>query len=340
MATRRLRTGRRRLLTIPTVVLAALLVTAGLPLLLPAALVVDLLRWASHRTPFMATRLLLFGYSYLLAELVGLIALGVAWLTAPTSAGLGRRRRLTAVVQRAWARWVFNTLCWVFGLRVRVEGDDQVAPGPILLLARHASIVDNLLPSQLVTRRHGIALRYVMKEELRWDPALDLAGSWLPNAFVRREGGDSDREVAAVAALAADLGPDEGVLIYPEGTRATPGRRERALAALARRNPRLHALADGLRHLLPPRLGGTLALLEATAADVVVLAHRGLDGFARVADVWRGGMVRTEVQVRFRRFPRSLIPQGRAERAAWLYGVWREMDEWVGGPVAVPAPRP
>ena len=93
-------------------------------------------------------------------------------------------------------------------------------------------------------------------------------------------------------ALAQGLGPDDGVLIYPEGTRFTPERRARAIARISERDARLAARAERIRHLLPPRLGGVGALLDgAPDADVVVIAHHGFDGLRLVSDIWRGGLV-------------------------------------------------
>ena len=131
--------------------------------------------------------------------------------------------------------------------------------------------------------------------------------------------------------LAETLGRDEGVLIYPEGTRFSESKRTRALEILQRRSPELHARASQWRSVLPPRLGGTLALLEGCAADIVVLSHKGLDGFARVADIWKGAMVGKHIQVRFARIPRSSVPESRSARAEWLYDVWEGIDSWVSG---------
>ena len=124
----------------------------------------------------------------------------------------------------------------LFRLRLEVTGDDAVAPGPVIVLIRHASIVDNLLPANLITRPHRIRLRYVLKRELLADPCLDVAGRRLPNYFVRRGTGEA-QEVERVRALAHGLGADEGVLIYPEGTRFTPERRARAIARIGERDP-------------------------------------------------------------------------------------------------------
>ncbi len=326
----------RRLRTIPLLYLGLLVTWATLPVLLPLAVIVDVVRWLGRRTPFMAIRLVLFLLAYVTAEATGVFLLGVGWLAAGFGRSESRMFRDAFAIQKAWAGFVFWAVRTLFRLRVRSEGADVVTATPFILLARHTSIVDNLLPSHFISRPHGIHVRYVMKDELLADPALDIAGNRLPNYFVRRGAGDGERETAAMRRLAETLGTGEGVLIYPEGTRFTPKKRERALRSLERRNPELHRRASTWTRVLPPRPGGTLALLEGSDADILILAHRGLDGFARVADIWRGAMVGTQVDVAFWRMPRSQVPEGRANRTRWLYDVWEHIDLWVAGEDAPP----
>lgn len=321
----------RRLITIPVVLVLFTASWVGAPVLLPLAALIDLVRWAISRRPWMATRLVSFLMAYSLAETLGSLSLGLTWL-----ASLGGRlfdlAPSTFTIQKAWAGFVLRACQAIFELRIAGKGLDSLQPAPFILLARHTSIVDNLLPARFISRPLGIHIRYVMKQELLIDPALDIAGNRLPNLFVRRGSGESESEVSAVRRLASSLTDDEAILIYPEGTRFTSAKRDRALAVLARRNPRLAAHVSDMTHVLPPRLGGTLALLDASSADVVVMAHRGLDGFARIADIWRGAMVRRHVEVEFWRIPRSEIPTGRAERSEWLFDLWMRIDRWVGEP--------
>jgi 1-acyl-sn-glycerol-3-phosphate acyltransferase len=300
------------------------------PLLLPAIALADSIRWLVRRRHWMGVRLYLFGVVYLTAEIGGLIALGTAWM----GAGFGKMRspllNTTFAIQQAWAATLLAAVRSIFGMRFEVSGGETVAPGPILLLARHTSIVDNLLPANLVSTPHGIRLRYVLKRELLSDPCLDVAGNRLPNYFVERGSDDTDRELRAIRQLAEGLGPDDGVLIYPEGTRFTEEKRSRALEKLRQGDPEVYARAQRLRYLLPPRPGGTLALLEATApADVVVLSHHGLDGFAHLRDIWSGAMVNTTVQVEFWRLPRRDLPAERSDQITWLYDVWDRIDSWI-----------
>jgi 1-acyl-sn-glycerol-3-phosphate acyltransferase len=322
-------TVRRRLRTIPPLLVGLVLVTALLPVLLVAGLLIDAVRRVAFGVPPTAARLALFLWVYLAAEVGGLAVLAALWI-----ASLGGRHRawlrdMTWRLQQRWAGVLIGAVRMLFRVRIEVVGDDAVAPGPVIVLIRHASIVDTLLPAHLIARPHRIHLRYVLKRELLADPCLDVAGRRLPNYFVRRGTGEA-QEVDRVLALADGLGVDDGVLIYPEGTRFTPERRARAIARIAERDPRLAARAERLRHLLPPRLGGVGALLDgAPHADVVVVAHHGFDGLRVVSDIWRGGLVRLVVRVRITRLPRSSVPEAGPARADWLYGVWQDVDDWL-----------
>ena len=324
----------RRLRTILPLVLGLVLVTVLLPALLVVGLVVDAVRRVAFGVPPTAARLALFLWVYLAAEVGGVVALAAVWV-----ASLGGRRGAwlrdtTQSLQQLWAGTLFAAVRGLFGLRLEVVGDEAVAPGPVIVLIRHASIVDNLLPANLVTRSHGIGLRYVLKRELLADPCLDIAGRRLPNYFVRRGTGAAE-EVERVRALARGLGPEEGVLIYPEGTRFTPERRARAIARIAERDARLAPRAERIRHLLPPRLGGVGALLDgAPDADIVVIAHHGFDGLRLISDIWKGGLVGLVVRVRVTRVPRSEVPEADAARADWLYDLWQDVDDWLEGQFA------
>ncbi len=323
----RSRTIRRRLRTVPLFLGGFLVATAALPLLLAVSLVVDAARRLARGTPWMATRLLFVLWLYLAVEAACLAALTFTWVAAR-----GRHERLAEAawgLQAWWAAVLMGAIRRAFGLRFEVEGSDGVPPGPIVVFMRHASIIDNLVPATFVAAPHGIQLRYVLKRELLSDPAIDIAGNRLPNVFVARGSDDAERQIDFVRELAQGLGAGEGMLIYPEGTRFTEAKRARALEKLASADPRLHAAAQRLHHVLPPRLGGPLALLDA-GADVVVCAHHGLDGFSHLKNIWEGGLIGRTVRIRFTRFPHSDIPPGREQRIDWILARWQEVDDWIG----------
>jgi 1-acyl-sn-glycerol-3-phosphate acyltransferase len=329
----------RRLRTILPLVMGLVLVTALLPVLFVIGLLIDAVRRIAFGVPPTAARLVLVLWVYLAAEIGGLAVLAALWITS-----LGGRRRawlrdMTWRLQQLWAGVLLGAVRVLFRVRLEVAGDDAVAPGPVIVLIRHTSIADTLLPANLVARPHRIHLRYVLKRELLSDPCLDVAGRRLPNYFVRRGTGEA-QEVERVRALAHDLGTDDGVLIYPEGTRFTPERRARAIARIAERDPRLAARAERLRHLLPPRLGGVGALLDgAPDADVVVIAHHGFDGLRLISDIWRGGLVGLVVRVCIKRVPRSMVPEAGPARVDWLYDLWKDVDDWLDAQFAAAGER-
>ncbi len=318
----------RRVKTIPAVLGAFVLLTVLLPVLVAAAVAVDVVRRVSARRPWIAARLVAFLWVYLSAQVWGLAWMLASWVASGFGLFRARLERRTYRIQLAWARYLLAAVRVIFRLRLSVSGEQDAAPGPAIYLPRHASLIDTLLPVVLLTGRHGIRLRYVLKKELLIDPALDVAGNRLPNYFVDRGARNSRAELDAITRLGRGLTTDDGVLLYPEGTRFRPERQARLVARLSSK-PELHELARSLQHVHPPRLGGALALLD-SGADVVFIAHAGLDGFARVADVWSGSLVGSTIRVDFRRVPAHRIPSNRRERAEWLLREWRQVDADVG----------
>jgi 1-acyl-sn-glycerol-3-phosphate acyltransferase len=317
----------RRAVTIPLYFLLFSIALASLPLVLAATSVVDALRgsrWALSRCA-------LFFVFYLGCEVVGIVLAANLWLG---QLAVDRTRYLAwnFRVQCWWARTLFAGARRVFGVGLEVKGFEQLGEGPILLLMRHASIGDTVLPAVLVSSRLGFRLRYVIKRELLWDPCLDIVGNRLPNYFVRRGWGDTAQEIAAVRRLSEGLGPGEGVFICPEGTRFTPERQRRALDRIRRQGDAdLVARAEQLRNVLPPRLGGTLALLEAeSGADAVFCVHFGFDGIRSFYDFLGGGLIDRTIEVAFWRVPSAHIPDDREAQVDWLYDHWTRVDEWVG----------
>jgi 1-acyl-sn-glycerol-3-phosphate acyltransferase len=323
---------RAKGITLELAALAAL--TLLLPLVLAAAACVDAALWVvRRRKPWMAVRLTAFAWWFLFGELRGILGLLAIWLVTGGPGGRRslHRRRLVYDLRIHWAHSHLAGVRVLFGLTFEIEGLELAGPGPVLVFMRHASIIDNTLPDAVVGRAHGLGLRFVLKRELQSIPTIDIGGRWVPTDFVRRGSGDAAGEVARLRALARDLGPGEGVLVYPEGTRHTDAKLAAAQALIAERQPHVAPYAARLRHVLPPRLSGPLALLdEGVGADVVFCGHVGFDGFEKIREIWGGGLVGTTVRVRFWRYPAASVPADPEARVAWLYERWQVLDDWVG----------
>ncbi|MEM6991367.1 MAG: 1-acyl-sn-glycerol-3-phosphate acyltransferase [Myxococcota bacterium] len=316
----------RRLKTISVYFAVAALYLGLAPLVGTLLLVVDLFR----RRRFALTRAWAFMGAHLTAEVVGVVVLGAFWLLTGFGRSRARLRVWTYAMQTAWVRAQWRAATLIFGWRWRVRGLESVAPGPIVVLVRHTSLVDTVVPTTFISGAAGISLRFVLKKELLNDPCLDIAGHWLPNVFVDRKAQDSTAALASIRELATDLDVDEGALIYPEGTLFSPAKLQRALEKLSEHAPPLYEQARALRHTLLPRPGGTLAILEgAPDADVVLCAHEGLGGVGKINDLLSGALVGRTVHVEFRRFARSTVPSGADARTEWLMERWLELDRWV-----------
>lgn len=320
----------RRLVSVPFYVALLLVLVCTLPLTIPVAACVDLAR----QTPWGTVRSILFFAWYLGCEVIGIAAGFILWVVGRLAWRIPDERYLDwhFRLQLWWARALLRGATVIFQMRYEVEGDHDLGRGPILLFIRHASVGDTVIPAVFVSSRHGIRLRYVLKRELLWDPCLDIVGNRLPNYFVDRDSDDSAREIVEVRRLAADVGPGEGVLIYPEGTRFAEAKRRRILEHIRDRGePVLAERAQSLRNVLPPRLGGTLGLLEERPdADVVFCAHVGFDRATRFSTFMKGGLVGVTVRVAFWRVPAADIPAARDARIHWLMDQWERVDTWIG----------
>ncbi len=322
----------RRAVTLPLLALAAMGATALAPLVLPLAVARDTLgrrRWG-------LTRGLLVLCLLLAMETFGVIRAGWIWLRwgGPWIDARGARDafiRDNHALQRWWASTLWDRSRRLLGVRVETSGLEALhGDGPLLVLVRHASHADTLLPVVLLGTRR---LRYVLKAELLLDPCLDVVGQRLRNAFVTRGGVDRAAEVTRVAQLAEGLAADEAVVVFPEGTRATPAKRARVIQRLeARGDLEGAALARQLARTLPPLREGAVALVERSAdADVVVVAHRGLEVANRLPNLLSGALVGATVKVHVWRVPAAEVPRDPAGAQAFLAAQWRSVDLLAGG---------
>ncbi|MDP9434864.1 MAG: acyltransferase, partial [Actinomycetota bacterium] len=278
-----------------------------------------------------ALRALAYAVVLLAIEVVGALAALGAW--ALRRAGDQRLHYdvLHALLDAA-VRWAGRLL----GLRLVTDGTgwsplDDGVPGStnaMVVLGRHAGPGDSLLLVQtLLDRDHVRRPRVVLKDLLRLDPLVDLYLGRLPNAFLP-PGSDTETLVADVA---RSLGTEDALLVFPEGGNYSPARKARALQRLRARGLVDAAdQAERMRYSLPPRPAGVgAALAAAPHADVVFVAHAGLDALSSPGDLWRGIPLRSPVRLRWDFVAAAEVPRERAAQVDWLFRRWAEMDAWV-----------
>lgn len=316
------RTGSRlarRVRSVPALFVFAFVVTVTIPIWLPAAVVADLarLKW---RLPI--ARLLAFGVCWAWIEVAGVVWSFGVWLV-----GRGRDEATHYRLMKWWAGALMRSLRVTIGIEPVLEGGEALAGGNAIVLSRHASLADSLLSAWAICCESDLWPRYVLKRELLFDPCLDIVGLRVPNHFLDRESADGDGELDALRRLAVGIGARSVAVIFAEGTRSNPRKRQRALEKIGERDPDRARRLAGLRRLLPPRPGGASALVEgAPQADVVLAWHTGFDGldtFGGILD----RLSRPLPPVRFvvRRVPRAEVPAGDGF-VEWLDRQWLEMD--------------
>ena len=237
-----------------------------------------------------------------------------------------------------YVRGIYILTCKCLGLRMEVTGmecfDDRAG---LICFGHHTSILDSVIPVEILSHRLKYDIRFVIKKSLAWAPVFDTAGHWLPVHFVDRTGRHSAEETAAIAELAGNIVPGSAAAMYPEGTFYTPQRLERALTRLATQAPELMERGAALRHVLPPRTGGAMAMLERDRnADVVLIVHSGFEPFVSLAKIFANLPFRRTVHVHMWRVSRSEIPVDPKAAYVWLFDRFEEMDSWVAEKLALP----
>ncbi len=313
---------RRRVVSISSIIIGCAVVSALLPALLVVALFIDLLR---RRSDLVTSRLALMLWCFLGVETLGLFELLAIWLT--TNAQSEARMQRTYAATRHFTQRHLAAVTRIFALTFKVTGEELVVPGPLVIFVRHSSLVDVLIPSRFIANVHQIDLRYVIKRELLIDPCLDIGGHFTPNHFVDRSGRHTAKEAAAIAQLKRGLQANQGVVIYPEGTRFSRRKRD---ALLGRLKGPARARAEKLRHLLPIHSGGAMTLLAAQPkCDVLFVGHHGLEGLTQLADIWQGKLYGRTVTVQFWRERGETIPESRDEQRHFVDSCWQRIDDWL-----------
>jgi 1-acyl-sn-glycerol-3-phosphate acyltransferase len=333
----------RRLALVPLVVVIAgclVVLTPAAALLSAASGLVRRLTGRGRRSRLL--RVVLLGLTWAVGETAALTVLLGLWIVS----GFGGRLDTEPYRTRHYAimEWflnlVYGAASRACGLQVEVTAPpDEALAGdrPLIVLSRHAGPGDSLLLVHYLLTVCQRRPRVVMKATLQLDPSLDIVANRVPNAFLRRRSDGprlGDRQLTEqVRRLAVGLGGRDALLLFPEGGNWTPLRWRRGIERLRRRgHADLARRAAAMPNLLPPRARGAFAAIGACpAADVIFVAHTGLDKLVSVRDVWNSLLTDVSVHARWWRVPADAVPRaaGHDTQVAWLYDWWERLDRWI-----------
>jgi 1-acyl-sn-glycerol-3-phosphate acyltransferase len=302
-------------------------------LLLAAAAVAGLAAPLTRRRRLL--RLALFGALYLVIDVSLVISCAVLWLRHPMP-----KWRDQASWSRSHQKLLSRVLSVLVGaarpllgfvVEVQEPPDQELIAGcPLLVLARHGGPGDSFALVHLLMSRYQRRPAIVLREELRWDPGLDVILSRLPCCFIKQSEGV--RIASRLTALARNLDSDDAILLFPEGGNWTPVRHRRAIVRLVRAGRR-QAAADAVSNpnVLPPRPSGVLACLAGRPdLGVAIVAHTGLEDLVSPATVWRALPVTGRpMTVRWWYEPAGAVPDADKDRREWLRLHWAIVDSWI-----------
>ena len=199
---------------------------------------------------------------------------------------------------------------------------DPAAPAELSGVSGPDSVADPVVPAPTpAATAVAVGEAAVPGAAASHDAAVVREGSVISEAAVIEE----------IRRLAAGLGPTGALVIFPEGGNFTPSRWRRGVRRLvdAQRYSEA-ARASRMRNLLPPRSGGAFAAIDAApTADVIFVAHTGLDDLITVGDVWRALPMEQLIRARWWRVPAADVPREREAVMRWLYDWWELIDAWI-----------
>ena len=328
----------RRLVLAPLVIVVAVALIVLFPLL---ALLAMTFRAVGRSRP-RALRLLFFALAWLTAETAALFVCLGLWVAS----GFGGRLRTEPYQARHYRvmRWflgrLYRSATRTFRVQVIVD-EPELTPAeqaarlarPVIVLSRHAGPGDSFLLVHQLLSVYGRRPRVVMKASLQFDPSLDVMANRLPNVFISRRHAGERIFTDQIDRLARGLDQAGALVIFPEGGNWTPGRWLRGIRRLEQLGRGdLAARARNMPNLLPPRAGGALAAITACPdADVIFVAHAGLDQLVSVADVWRSLPMDQVVHAKWWRVPVGEVPRDadHESQVQWLYEWWERIDTWI-----------
>jgi 1-acyl-sn-glycerol-3-phosphate acyltransferase len=207
-------------------------------------------------------------------------------------------QRAHFAIARCWARLVLVVLRVLCGLRYEVEGAENIPAGNHIVMSNHTSAWETvalflLFPAQV----------WVLKRELLWIPFVGWGLRQLQPIAIDRSAGH--RAVGQVIAQGTQrLSDGLWVIIFPEGTRVTPGQPRKygvSGALLSIETGRLVVPVSHDAGLFWPRRGllkkpGTVRVRIGRPIDPAGLDARALNDSVR--DAIEGGLARIATAVR------------------------------------------
>jgi 1-acyl-sn-glycerol-3-phosphate acyltransferase len=113
--------------------------------------------------------------------------------------------------------WWAKVELWILGLKLQIEGRENLPDGPFILMANHQSVLDVFIYGSTFDR----PIFYVLKKEFGRIPLLGWFLRQIDQVFLDRK--DREKAIASLQRGVEKLREGKMTVIFPEGTRTPPG---------------------------------------------------------------------------------------------------------------------
>ncbi|WP_433544133.1 hypothetical protein ACQPZG_02750 (plasmid) [Streptomyces sp. CA-294286] len=213
---------------------------------------------------------------------------------------------------------------------------------PVVAFLRHAGPLNFHLAALVACHVLERDLLSVGRSLPGRDPAVGILVRPLKVELIRWDRDGPVRAMRMLIVHSRDLAPREVLAYFPEGVSTTAAARRRVLADLDRTDPARARWARRLRYVLPPvRAGAARVLAQAKDADVLVVAHTGLEdllgGTVDLGYPPRADPDDHRVHLAWWHTRAEDVPREPAAAADWLDAQWASTEEWIARKRGVPA---
>lgn len=157
----------------------------------------------------LTVRSLAFNIAFYVSLIVQMIVWTPFYFLAP--------RHLAWIVPRFWSTSSMKLMEWIAGTKTRIEGMENLPEGPFILAPKHQSFWDTIAFFPYLSDPV-----YILKRELTWIPFFGWYLAKMKMIPINR--GNRSRALKEALRIAKiRMADNRQLIIYPEGTRRSPG---------------------------------------------------------------------------------------------------------------------
>ena len=223
----------------------------------------------------------------------------------------------------AWWGLCVKTAAWVYGLRIKVSGDEVPMRENAVVISNHQQMPDIPVLLWFAKSKDRLGdLKWFVKDVIKYVPGIGWGMLFLDCPFIKRDWTSDKEYIKKVFERILKGRIPLWLVTFAEGTRFSPAKLKQSQD---------FAEKNGLfvpRHVLIPRTKGFTATVSELGhhLDAVYDVTIGyIDGVPTLWQ-WVKGYVR-EVNLHVRRYPIESLPSGETELSAWLMERFRQKDQ-------------